>query len=74
MTGQQGAGWQITATTVKCSSVADLATIMVRPGGTAVCSWVNRHGQASGDRNGNGACRWPECPLVADFVQTALNM
>jgi hypothetical protein len=74
VTGQQGTGWRVTATTVNCPSVTDFATILVRPEGTAVCSWVNRRGQTRDGRSGPGPCRWPDCPLVAEFVQSALAM
>jgi hypothetical protein len=66
--------WQVTVTTVKCEFVKDLATIMVQPDGTAKCAYVNRH---SRDRDGKKklrACKWPECPLVAQFRQKALAM
>ena len=77
MTEQTKAGWKITATTVRCPSVIDFATIMVRPDGTAACSWVSRRSwtrDGSGGRGGGGPCRWPDCPLVADFVKTSLNI
>jgi hypothetical protein len=74
MTEQNPTGWRVTATTVSCPSVTDFATIMVRPEGTAICSWVNRRGKTGDGSGGIGSCQWPDCPLVAEFVQTALTM
>ncbi len=67
-------GWQVTATTVNCEYVADFATIMVQPDGTAKCSYVNRHSKAKDSRKNLEGCKWPECPLVAGFREKALTL
>jgi hypothetical protein len=67
-------GWQVTATTVSCEYVADFATIMVQPDGTAKCSFVNRHSKAKDTKKRLKNCRWPDCPLVADFKAKALAL
>jgi hypothetical protein len=66
--------WQVTVTTVKCEFVNDLASIMVQPDGTAKCAYVNRHSKAKDGKKKLQSCKWPECPLVADFRQKALAM
>jgi hypothetical protein len=72
--GQNGTEWQVTATTVRCECVADFATIMVQPDGTAKCSYVNRLGKARDSMRNLQLCKWPECPLVAEFRRKALTM
>jgi hypothetical protein len=72
--GHNCTGWQVTATTLECEFVSDFATIMVQPDGTAKCSYVNREGKASDGRKKLKICKWPECPLVAEFRHKALNM
>lgn len=67
-------GWQLTATTVQCRYVGDFATIMVKPDGTAKCSFVNRHGKAKDGKKKLRNCKWPECPLVTDFQKQALAL
>jgi hypothetical protein len=67
-------GWQVTATTVTCEYVADFATIMVQPDGTAKCSFVNRHGKTKDGKKRLKNCKWPDCPLVADFKEKALAL
>jgi hypothetical protein len=65
-------GWQVTATTVNCEHVADFATIMVQPDGAAKCSFVNRQSKAKDGKKKLKNCKWPDCPLVAGFKETAL--
>ena len=65
-------GWKVTATTLKCDNVADFATIMVQPDGTAKCSYVNRYSKAKDARNKMKGCIWPDCPLVSGFRDQAL--
>lgn len=72
--GKNSAEWQITATTVRCEYVADFATLMVQPDGTAKCSYVNRLGKARDSMRNLQLCKWPECPLVAEFRRKALTM
>jgi hypothetical protein len=72
--GQNSTGWQVTATTVKCEFVSDFATIMVQPDGAAKCSYVNREGKARDGKKKLKICKWPECPLVAEFCHKALNL
>ncbi len=66
--------WQVTATTVDCEHVADFATLMVQPDGTARCSYVNRHSKAGAGKKKLQTCKWPECKLVAEFRRTALTL
>lgn len=66
--------WQVTVTTVKCQHVGDLATVMVQPDGTARCAYVNRHSKSRDGKKKLQDCKWPDCPLVADFRQKALAM
>jgi hypothetical protein len=66
--------WHVTATTVSCEYVADFATIMVQMDGTAKCSIVNRYSNANGGKKTLKNCKWPACPLVADFSHKALTM
>jgi hypothetical protein len=66
--------WQVTATTIKCELVDDFATIMVQPDGAAKCSYYNRHSRAKDSKKKLRTCKWPECPLVAEFRQKALTM
>ncbi len=66
--------WQVTATTVRCEFVSDLATIMVHPDGTAKCAHVNRHSKAKDGKKKLQACKWPDCQLVAEFSGKALTM
>jgi hypothetical protein len=67
-------GWQVTATTVRCQYVGDLATIMVQPDGTSKCSYVNRHSRTGHGKKRLQNCKWPDCPLVSDFRQQALAL
>lgn len=67
-------GWQVTATTLSCEHVADFATIMVQPDGTAKCSYANRHSKARDGKKKLEHCKWPDCPVVAGFRQQALAM
>ena len=71
---QANMGWQVTATTVSCEYVADFATIMVQPDGTAKCSFVNRYGKVKDGRKKLKNCKWPDCPLVAGFKDKALTL
>jgi len=71
---QANMGWQVTATTVSCEYVADFATIMVQPDGTAKCSFVNRYGKVKDGRKKLKKCKWPDCPLVAGFKDKALTL
>lgn len=66
--------WQVTAMTVKCQYVSSFAPIMVKPDGTASCGYVNRHSRAKDGKKRLKGCKWPECPLVADFRQKALTL
>ena len=74
MTGKNATKWQVTATTVRCEHVADFATIMVQPDGTAKCSYVSRFGKAKDSKKRRPTCKWPECPLVAEFREKALAL
>lgn len=71
---QENMGWQVTATTISCEHVGDFATIMVKPDGTATCSFVNRSGKAKNGKKKLKDCKWPSCPLVADFKEKALAL
>jgi hypothetical protein len=72
--GQNGMEWQVTATTLKCEFVGNFATIMVQPDGTAKCAYVNRQGKTKEGKRRLKGCKWPECPLVAEFREKALAM
>ena len=37
------AGWQITATTIRCDLVDDFVTLMVHKDWSTKCAWYNRH-------------------------------
>ncbi|MDM7999941.1 MAG: hypothetical protein QUS33_08075 [Dehalococcoidia bacterium] len=67
-------GWQVTATTVNCEYVTDLATIMVQPDGTAKCSFVNRYSKTTDGKKRLKKCQWPDCPLVKEFKEKALTL
>jgi len=47
---------------------------MVQMDGTAKCSFVNRYSNANGGKKTLKNCKWPACPLVADFSHKALTM
>ncbi|RLC94220.1 MAG: hypothetical protein DRI39_03540 [Chloroflexi bacterium] len=66
--------WQVTATTIKCQFVDDFATIMVYPDRTAKCAFVNRHSKTKQGQKRLAACKWPNCQLVDEFRERALNM
>ncbi|OGO03152.1 MAG: hypothetical protein A2Y72_02595 [Chloroflexi bacterium RBG_13_53_26] len=66
--------WQLTAITVQCQYVGNLATIMVQPDGTAKCSYVNRHSRAGASTKKLHDCKWPDCPLLAGFREQALAL
>jgi hypothetical protein len=71
------AGWQVTATTVRCEKVDDFVTIMVNKDWSTSCAWYHRHkGQGSPGSKGRfntrlkgkiDACNGPECPLVVQY-------
>jgi hypothetical protein len=63
--------WQVTATTINCEFVGDFATIMVYPDHTAKCAFVNKHGKTKDGQKKLRTCRWPDCPLVSDFRESA---
>ncbi len=61
-------GWKLTSTTWKCDHVADFATIMLYPDTTTKCSYVNRYSNAENAKEKMKNCKWPDCPLVAEFA------
>ena len=73
----QPAGWQITATTIKCDSVDDYVTIMVYKDWSTKCVWYGRYKQkADEDKNYKvdgkmkpkvDKCRGLECSNVAGY-------
>jgi hypothetical protein len=68
-------GWKITATTLKCDYVGDFATILAKPDATAKCSYVNRYGKAKNAKQKKMKnCKWPDCPLVAGFIEKAMAL
>ena len=75
--GLQPAGWQITATTIRCDFVDDFVTLMVNKDWSTKCSWYNRYKQKAIDdprqkfdkkiRLKMEKCEGPECPNVIDY-------
>ena len=75
--GLQPAGWQITATTIRCDFVDDFVTLMVNKDWSTKCSWYNRYKQKAIDdprqkfdkniRLKMEKCEGPECSNVIDY-------
>ncbi len=71
------AGWQVTATTVKCDRVDDFVTIMVNKDWSVHCSWYNRYKKAAsgtgkrrldaGLKKKIDCCIGPQCDLVTGY-------
>jgi hypothetical protein len=71
------AGWQVTATTIKCELVNDLVTIMVYGDWACRCVWWDKYmKEATGKRYerpsrsirlGMSRCQGPGCPNVAGY-------
>ncbi len=71
------AGWQVTATTVRCDRVDDFVTIMVNRDWSASCVWYNRYkreapgpGKPGLDavlRSRADRCIGPHCDLVTGY-------
>jgi hypothetical protein len=67
-------GWKVTATTFNCEYVTDYVTVMVQPDGTAKCSYVSRYSKSNKAKQKMKNCKWPNCPLVAQFRDEALAL
>ncbi len=75
--GLRPAGWQVTATTVKCERVGDFVTIMVNKDWSASCAWYNRYKREAPNagkrrldaelRKRIECCVGPECNLVIGY-------
>jgi hypothetical protein len=71
------AGWQITATTIRCDMVDDLITIMVYKDWSAKCVWYARYKGAALDNHRKkfsrgvkakiAGCQGPDCKYVLDY-------
>lgn len=71
------AGWQVTATTVRCGMVDDLVTIMVHGDWSAGCVWYNRYKKVAAENPKQkfdkeikaklSGCRGPDCSYVIDY-------
>jgi len=68
------ADWQVTARTVPCEYVDDYAVIMVYPDESAQCAYVNKYKKFKDGQKKLRNCKWPDCPLVADFQKVAFTL
>ena len=75
--GLKPAGWQITATTIRCDLVDDFVTIMVNKDWSTKCNWYNRYKQKALEDKKQKVkkeirlkiekCSGPECSYVGDY-------
>lgn len=68
------ASWQVTAKTIPCDYVGDYAVIMIYPDGSAQCAYVNKYNKVKDGHKKLKNCKWPDCPLVADFQKFAFTI
>jgi hypothetical protein len=71
------AGWQITATTIKCGMVDDLITIMVYKDWSAGCVWYNKYKKVAAENPRQkfsrdikaklSGCCGPDCSYVMAY-------
>jgi len=71
------AGWQITATTMRCDLVDDFVTIMVHKDRSTKCAWYNRYKKKALEEKNQKfdkkmrlkieKCHGPECSYVKGY-------
>ncbi len=71
------AGWQITATTIKCDIVDDAVTLMVNRDWATRCTWYRRYKQKNVEEKKQkfenkikhkiAECAGPDCPLAIKY-------
>ena len=66
--------WQVTARTIPCEYVGDYAVVMVYPDGSAQCAYVNKYNKVKDGHKKLHNCKWPDCPLIADFQKVAFTI